>query len=37
MTDYIKQICEIENIKYLIFKIKNFLNPYIYRFFKKLI
>lgn len=37
MTDDIKQICKIEKINYIEFKIKSFLNPYIYRFFKKLL
>ncbi|MDB9980013.1 hypothetical protein OAD70_07060 [Candidatus Pelagibacter sp.] len=37
MTTDSKKICEIEKINYYKQKTKEFLNPYIYRFFKKLI
>ena len=34
MTTDIKRVCNIENKNYLLTKIRHFLNPYIYRFFK---
>tara|TARA_B100000963_G_C22615095_1_gene666915 strand:+ start:1250 stop:1876 length:627 start_codon:yes stop_codon:yes gene_type:complete len=37
MTSDTKGVCEVEKINYYKQKTKEFLNPYIYRFFKKLI
>ena len=37
MTSDTKGVCEVEKINYYKQKTKEFLNPYIFRFFKKLI
>ena len=35
MTTKTKEVCELEGINYNLIKFREFINPYIYRFFKK--
>lgn len=37
MTNNVKKVCELEKKNYFLTRFRHFINPYLYRFFKKLI
>lgn len=37
MTNNLKEVCKIENVNFLKIKLREFINPYLYRIFKKVI
>ncbi len=34
MTSNVREVCKIENVNYLVVKLKHLINPYLYRYFK---